>query len=77
MTYDDIKNLRSAVLEEIQEQFFGLPLTVEHHKLCEMRIQTIALLLNKNTLTDEIKGASSDIRVESDDMKDDRIKKHG
>lgn len=77
MKYDDIATLRSAILEEIREQFYGLPITVEHYKLCEMHVQTIIMLLNKNTLRDEIVKVADDIEKSNDKSKDDRTKKHG
>lgn len=78
MIYDEITKLRASLLEEIKEQFFGLPLTIEHYKLCEMRVQTALIMMN-STGKNSVAGISSGIEVETEDRKDDRINKkdHG
>lgn len=41
MDYTHIKSLREAVLEELRQEFSPMPITVEHYKLAEIRLQTL------------------------------------
>lgn len=43
MNYDEIQTLRKQIIAELVSEFPGLPLSIEHYKLAEMRVQTALL----------------------------------
>jgi hemoglobin-like flavoprotein len=53
MEYAPLQRLRRALLEEVKEEFNGLPLTVEHYQLVETRLQT-ALSLSLGEAADKV-----------------------
>lgn len=53
MIYRDISELRKSIIEEMKAEFPGLPLTIEHYRLAEVRLQT-ALGVSIQEMTQQV-----------------------
>lgn len=58
---EGVIELRRQIVEEIKEEFNPMPLTVEHYKLAEMRLQT-ALGVATQTIAEELEVMNEEMR---------------
>lgn len=62
MDYSQIRALRIAIIDEIKVDLGGVPFSVDHYRLAELRLQT-AIGVSVTNMTEEVEAETEKVRT--------------